>query len=221
MFDNISPSYDFLNGVLSLGIHNIWRKKAIQLIGQIHPSAILDVATGTADFAIASASLRPKEIVGVDISEGMLSVGRIKVAKKNLGNLVRLEKGDSENLSFSDGYFDAVTVGFGVRNFGDLEKGLSEIKRVLRKGGKVAILEPAAPTRFPMKNIFNFYFRYLLPFFGRLISGDKAAYTYLPESVRAFPNGAEFAAICKKVGFVSADYHPLTFGICSLYLLEK
>lgn len=221
MFDNIAPSYDLLNRMLSLGIDVQWRKKAIRLLADYQPKVIVDIATGTADFAVAAKKLNPSQIIGIDISNEMLRIGREKISKKGLDSLIELRQGDSEALELESNSVDAVTVGFGVRNFENLRKGLGEIKRVLRPGGAVAILEPSFPTRFPLKQLFTFHFKVLTPLIGKMISGDNAAYTYLPESVKAFPNGAEFVEICKEVGFKSAEYKPLTLGICSLYILQK
>jgi demethylmenaquinone methyltransferase / 2-methoxy-6-polyprenyl-1,4-benzoquinol methylase len=217
MFNNISPKYDFLNHLLSLGIDVIWRKKAIRLLKESQPKTILDVATGTADFAIQAVSLSPEKIVGVDIAEGMLEVGRIKIKQKKLDHLITLETGDSEQLNFQDNNFDAVIVAFGVRNFENLENGLSNMQRVLKKDGTVIILEFSRPTAFPFKQIYYFYFKYVLPIIGRLVSKDTSAYTYLPESVNAFPQGDTFLRILEKAGFKSTQCIPLTFGICSIY----
>lgn len=221
MFDNIAPSYDFLNHALSLGIDIRWRKKAIKMLQAYKPKRVLDIATGTGDFALEAIKLNPDEVIGLDISPGMLEVGRKKIAKKNLSDKISMIVGDSEDLPFEDNSIGAVTVGFGVRNFEHLEVGLSEILRVLKPGHAAIILEPAVPTKFPMKQLFNIYFKGILPFAGRLVSGDKRAYTYLPESVRAFPHGQEFVEICEKVGFKKCVFQPLTFGICALYLCEK
>jgi len=221
MFDAISHRYDLLNHLLSMGIDRIWRSKSVKLLAPLKPQQILDVATGTGDFAIAAAKLKPQRIVGLDISPGMLTVGRQKIEKKKLGPLITMMQGDSEHLPFEDNSFDAITVGFGVRNFENLERGLSELLRVLRPGGLLVVLEPAAPTKFPLKQMFQFYFRYILPVIGKMISKDDRAYTYLPESVAAFPNGSDFLEICSRVGFRNGVYTPLTFGICSQYRLEK
>jgi len=221
MFDAIASRYDFLNRLLSLGIDQYWRKQAVRLLQDEHPRRILDVATGTADLAIQALDLEPEKVVGIDISEEMLRFGREKLARLGLDDRIVLQRGDAERLPFSDRQFDAVLVAFGVRNFENLRLGLSELRRILRPGGAVAILEPSYPTRFPMKQLFYLHFRVLTPLIGRLISGDNAAYTYLPDSVRAFPNGKAFTDICEEVGFSKAVYKPLTFGICSLYLLEK
>lgn len=217
MFNNISHKYDLLNHLLSLGIDIQWRKKAIKQLKSIHPKSILDVATGTGDFAIQSLSLNPEKVIGVDISDGMLRVGKEKIANKKLDHVISLENGDSENLRFSDNNFDAVIVAFGVRNFEHLENGLSNMHRVLRKGGKVVILEFSKPTSFPFKQIYNFYFNSILPNIGNVISRDNSAYTYLPESVQAFPDGERFLEILNKTGFNQIECIPLTFGICSIY----
>lgn len=217
MFDNISPRYDFLNHFLSLGIDIRWRKKAIKLLKEIQPKTILDIATGTGDFAIESLSLNPDKVIGVDISEGMLNVGREKLKKRKLDSRISLESGDSENLPFEDNMFDAIIVAFGVRNFENLEKGLAEMYRVVRPGGKVVILEFSKPKRFPFKQLYNFYFKNILPTIGKTVSKDKAAYTYLPESVKSFPDGTVFTSILDKLGFKNTECKPLTLGISSIY----
>lgn len=221
MFDNISPRYDFLNHLLSLGIDKAWRRKAIRLLAPLRPALMLDVATGTGDFALQALSLNPVKIIGVDISEGMLEMGRRKISRLGKSGLIELKSGDSENLHFEDNKFDAVTVAFGVRNFENLEKGLREIFRVLRPGGMLVVLEFSRPRKFPFRQIYNFYFRLILPKIGQLISKDKSAYTYLPESVEAFPDGEAFEAILKKVGFNDTACRPLTFGISSIYSARK
>ncbi len=221
MFDSISHKYDFLNHFLSMGMDILWRRKAIQRIGIIQPKIILDIATGTGDFAIEASKLQPHKIIGLDISEGMLQMGREKIKKRNLDQLIDMQKGDSENLPFPDNYADAITIGFGVRNFENLHKGLSEIYRVLKPGGMVAILEPAIPSQFPMKQLFNLYFKNILPTIGKWFSKDPSAYEYLPKSVEAFPNGKDFLEICHHNHFIQTEWKPLTFGICSLYLLRK
>ena len=221
MFNNISPKYDLLNHLLSLGIDIQWRKKAIKLLKPIKPKTILDVATGTGDFAIQSLTLNPDQVIGVDISDGMLAVGKEKIKKKKLDKTISLENGDSENLRFNDNNFDAVIVAFGVRNFENLENGLASMQRVLKKGGKVVILEFSKPTSFPFKQIYNFYFKSILPIIGNVISKDNAAYTYLPESVQAFPQGSKFLDILNKTGFNQTECIPLTFGICSIYTGKK
>lgn len=217
MFDNISPRYDFLNHFLSLGIDIRWRKKAIKLLKDIKPKNILDIATGTGDFAIESLSLNPDKVIGVDISEGMLNVGREKLKKRKLDSRISLESGDSENLPFEDNMFDAIIVAFGVRNFENLEKGLAEMYRVVRPGGKVVILEFSKPKRFPFKQLYNFYFKNILPTIGKTISKDNSAYTYLPESVKSFPDGIIFTSILDKLGFKNTECKPLTLGISSIY----
>ncbi len=221
MFNNISHRYDFLNHFLSLGIDRVWRRTAIRLLKPHRPKLILDVATGTGDFAIQAMSLDPQKIMGIDISEGMLAMGRKKVEKLNLSGRIELLKGDSENLQFPDDTFDAGTVGFGVRNFEDLERGLAEIRRVLKPGATLVILEFSRPRGFPMRQLYNFYFKNILPGLGRLISSDKSAYTYLPESVEAFPDGTDFERILKKVGFKETACKSLTFGISSVYTGRK
>lgn len=217
MFDNISQRYDFLNHLLSLSIDKGWRRKVVYLVHRDKPRRILDVATGTADLAIAMAKIAPESVVGVDISAGMLEVGRQKVRKKGLSELITLEQGDSENLPYPDASFDAITVAFGVRNFENLEKGLREMHRVLRPGGKLLILEFSQPTRFPFKQLYNFYFRNILPLLGKLVSRDQSAYTYLPESVGAFPYGLEMTKILKKCGYRNNRFTPVTFGVASIY----
>ena len=221
MFDNISKKYDFLNHFLSMGIDVLWRKKAVKMLKPYQPKILLDVATGTGDFAVECMALNPEKIIGIDLSEGMLEVGREKIKKKKLDNIIELKKGDSENLPFSDNYFDAYTVGFGVRNFENLEKGLSEMLRVLKPGGQAVILEFSKPKKFPVKQLYNFYFKYILPGIGNAISKDKAAYTYLPESVDAFPEGDDFLQILSKTGYNKVSAHPLLFGIATIYRGEK
>lgn len=221
MFDNISGKYDFLNHFLSLGIDIRWRKKAIKLLKEDQPKQILDIATGTGDFAIESLSLNPERVVGIDISEGMLNVGREKMKKRGYADIIDMQSGDSENLHFEDETFDAVIVAFGVRNFENLEKGLSEMNRVLKPGGKAVILEFSKPTVFPFKQLYNLYFRWILPKIGRLVSKDNAAYTYLPESVNEFPFGNDFLKVLTKTGYKNTKCKPLTLGISSIYLGEK
>lgn len=221
MFNNISRHYDFLNHFLSLGIDRSWRKRAIRLLSPLNPKYLLDVATGTGDFAFQALSLKPDKVVGVDISDGMLEVGRKKIQQRGLSAKVELCRGDSENLLFEENKFDAVTVGFGVRNFENLEKGLSEILRVMKPGAMLVVLEFSRPRKFPFRQIYNFYFKTILPKIGRLISKDKSAYTYLPESVAAFPDGMDFENILKKVGFKNTTCEALTFGISSIYTGRK
>jgi demethylmenaquinone methyltransferase/2-methoxy-6-polyprenyl-1,4-benzoquinol methylase len=221
MFNSISGKYDFLNHFLSLGIDILWRKRAVRLLTKYQPQLILDIATGTGDFAIEALSLKPKKIIGVDISEGMLSVGREKLIKKNLTDKIELISGDSEVLPFEDNFFDAVIVSFGVRNFENLEKGLSDMLRVLKPGGKVVILEFSKPKSFPFKQLYKFYFQWILPKIGKLISKNHAAYTYLPDSVEAFPDGDDFLNILNKIGFQKNQCTPLTLGISSIYSGSK
>ena len=217
MFDSISDRYDFLNHFLSLGIDILWRRKAISLLKEIQPKVILDVATGTGDFSIEALRLKPQRIIGVDISEGMLDVGRRKMREKKIDHIIQLQSGDSENIPFADNFFDAVIVAFGVRNFENLEQGLSEMLRVAKPGGKVVILEFSRPSKFPMKQLYNVYFTTILPLIGRWISRDQAAYRYLPESVQAFPDGNDLIKILSDVGYKNPQCDPLTFGISSLY----
>ncbi|MCW5910043.1 MAG: bifunctional demethylmenaquinone methyltransferase/2-methoxy-6-polyprenyl-1,4-benzoquinol methylase UbiE [Cyclobacteriaceae bacterium] len=221
MFDSISGRYDFLNHFLSLGIDIRWRRKAVKMLAEGSPQVILDVATGTGDFAIETLKLSPAQVIGVDISEGMLEVGRQKMKARGYDRVIDLRPGDSENLPFEENKFDAVIVAFGVRNFENLERGLSEMKRVLKPGGRMIVLEFSKPRVFPFKQLYNFYFKFILPKIGRLISRDKAAYTYLPESVQAFPDGPEFVNILGRLGFKQTACKSLTFGISSLYSATK
>jgi demethylmenaquinone methyltransferase/2-methoxy-6-polyprenyl-1,4-benzoquinol methylase len=217
MFNNISHRYDLLNRILSLGIDIRWRKQAVKILKSHKPEYVLDVATGTADFAIAALQAGPKKITGVDISEQMLAVGREKLARLNLTDKIELLSGDSENLAFKDNFFDAVIVSFGVRNFENLEKGMSEILRVLKPGGLLIVLEFSKPTGYFFKHIYNFYFKFILPSVGKLVSKDTAAYTYLPDSVNAFPYGKAFTDILDKTGFKNTKCKELTFGVSSIY----
>lgn len=218
MFNNISHTYDFLNHFLSLGIDIIWRKKAIGELKAIQPRLILDVATGTGDFAFeAIKTLKPEKVVGVDISEGMLDVARKKIKERNLESVFSVQLGDSEGLHFEDNHFDAITVAFGVRNYENLEKGLADMYRVLKPGGKIVVLEFSKPRKFPVKQAYNFYSNQILPVFGKLFSKDSNAYTYLPESVAAFPDGDAFNQLMTKVGFKGAKDIRMTFGICAIY----
>ena len=217
MFDNIAPKYDFLNHFLSFGIDKIWRRKAIRLLIKHNPSNILDVATGTGDFAIESLKTAAREIVGVDISEEMLSFGRVKIEKLGVGKRITLQHGDAEELGFPDSYFEALTVAFGVRNFEDLPKGLTELNRVLKPGGMVCILEFSKPIYFPVKQLYSFYSFYILPFLGRLFSKDNSAYRYLPESVEKFPDGKEFLTLLKNSGFTETRQYRQTFGVATIY----
>ena len=222
MFNNIAGTYDFLNHTLSLNIDKIWRNKAIKALQPFNPETMLDVATGTGDFAVLSAQkLHPSKIMGIDISVKMLAVGVEKIAKQNLQSVVSLEVGDAENLSFPDASFDAVTVGFGVRNFENLQKGLQEIHRVLRPNGVAAILEFSMPEHFPVKQVYTFYFKYILPTIGKLFSKDYDAYFYLFNSVQEFPYGEKFVQEAVKSGFSNTIVHSLSFGIASLYICTK
>ena len=221
MFNNISHRYDFLNHFLSLGIDKLWRKTAINLLRPKNPKLILDVATGTADFAIQALVLNPDKIIGIDISTGMLEVGRVKIRDRKLESKIELLQGDSENLPFEENKFDAITVAFGVRNFENLELGLSEIRRVLKPGGMLVVLEFSKPRSFPFKQLYNFYFKSILPSVGRMVSDDKAAYTYLPASDAAYPDGDDFIQVLKRVRFNETQCRTLTFGISSIYTGTK
>lgn len=221
MFNNISAKYDFLNHFLSLGIDKLWRKKAVKKLSAIKPKRIIDLATGTGDFAIASLKLNPEEVVGVDISAGMLEVGKQKMKKKGVDNIVTMTLGDSESLPFDDNYFDGLTVGFGVRNYENLEKGLGEMLRVIRKDGMAVILEFSKPKKFPIKQSFNFYSKNIIPLLGKSISKDSNAYTYLPESVEAFPEGQDFINILEKVGYKNVTATPVSGGIATIYVGRK
>ena len=221
MFDHIAPKYDFLNHLLSLGIDKLWRKKAVRLLKAYRPSRILDVATGTGDFAIAAAKISPDEIVGFDLSEQMIRVGEEKVKRLGLEPVIHFQKGDSEDMPFAPESFDAITVAFGVRNFENLQKGLSEFKRVLKPGGVAVILEFSKPRYFPFKQLYRFYFFRILPFIGGLVSKDSPAYSYLPESVMAFPDDWDFLNILRQVGFSKLSQYRLSLGIATIYLAEK
>jgi len=222
MFNRIAPYYDFLNRFLSLGIDTIWRKKAIDLLQSEQPKLILDVATGTADVALETVKrLQPDKVIGIDISTEMLEIGKKKIKKRGLETVIELQEGDSENLPFADNTFDAITVAFGVRNFENLEKGLTEMRRVLKDNGKLVVLEFSKPSIFPIKQMFNLYFKYILPTIGRLTSKDPRAYSYLYESVQAFPDGDDFVNILSKTGYKSNQCKPLTLGICSIYSGQK
>jgi len=221
MFDNIAPRYDFLNHLLSVNIDKRWRKKAVNLLKSKKPASILDVATGTGDFAIELQKLHPKEIIGVDISDKMLQIGRQKLRQKNLYERIVLQRADSEKLPFPDNRFDAVTVAFGVRNFENLQKGIEEMCRVLKPNGTVVVLEFSKPVIFPVKQMFYFYFHYVLPVIGRIFSKDQRAYSYLPESVQSFPDEKEFSRLLEETGFKNVQCKSLTFGIASIYTGEK
>ncbi len=218
MFNNIAPYYDLLNRVLSLRMDVTWRRKGIATLKELQPKVILDMATGTADVALEIAKqLDPEKIIGMDISTEMLEVGRKKIKKQNLEGLIQLQEGDSENLPFQDNTFDAVTVAFGVRNYQNLKKGMLEMNRVLKPGGKIMILEFSQPTMFPFKQLYGFYFKYILPFVGKFTSKDPKAYKYLYESVQAFPNGKDFVKVMESTGYKFNECVPLTLGICSIY----
>ena len=221
MFDNIAHKYDFLNHFLSVGIDKSWRKKAIKEVGLNKPSKILDIATGTGDLAFAAEKLNPKEITGIDISNEMLAIARQKLEKRNSSVNFRFETGDSENIQYPNASFDAAMVAFGVRNFENLDKGLSEICRVLTTGGKFVVLEFSQPHNFLFKKLYHFYFFKIVPFFGKLFSKDQRAYKYLPESVSVFPDGEHFAMHMKNAGFENIHFKPLTFGIATLYAGTK
>ncbi len=221
MFDEISSKYDLLNHLLSINIDKSWRRKAIGLLKPFHPATILDVATGTADFAVEAARLNPDSITGIDLSEGMLKVGRQKIESKGLSGIIELRKADSENLPFNDETYDAATVGFGVRNFENLGKGLAEIFRVLKPGGIFIILEFSRPKNVLFRKLYFLYFKSVLPFMGRLVSKSDRAYTYLPESVLEFPDGDEFVAILRNAGFINVTYKLLTLGIATIYIAQK
>lgn len=221
MFNNISANYDFLNHFLSLGIDHLWRKRAVKQLQKLQPKVLLDLATGTGDFAIACLKLKPEKIIGMDISSGMLEVGKQKMKKRAFDNIIDMQLGDSENMPFADHTFDAITVGFGVRNYENLEKGLGEMLRVLKPGGQAVILEFSKPKAFPIKQLFGFYSKVLIPLFGKYISKDERAYTYLPESVAAFPEGAAFVAVLQKVGYQTSEPIRLSGGIASIYIGTK
>lgn len=222
MFDNIAPTYDALNHRLSWDIDKGWRKKAISLLAPFRPQKMLDIATGTGDFAILAAQqLHPQQLIGADISEGMMEYGRKKVAKANLDHIISFKKEDCLHLSFEDNTFDAVTAAFGIRNFQNLDQGLSEMCRVLKKGGHLSIVELTTPVSFPMKQLFRIYSHTVLPFYGKLISKDQSAYSYLTATIEAFPQGETMMDILKKAGFSKTEFKRLTFGICTMYFATK
>ena len=222
MFNNIAPTYDKLNHRLSWDIDRGWRKKAIKQLAPFRPQTILDIATGTGDFAILSAQmLRPTRLVGADISEGMMAVGRQKVEQLGLQGIISFEKEDCLNLSYASDSFDAVTAAFGIRNFADLDKGLAEMCRVRKKGGHLSIVELTTPVSFPMRQLFHIYSHTVLPIYGRIISKDSSAYTYLTKTIEAFPQGEQMVEILKKAGFKEASFRRLTFGICTMYFATK
>jgi len=221
MFDNIAHRYDFLNHLLSLGVDITWRKRAIRELSSINPKIILDMASGTGDFAFEALSMNPTKIIALDLSQNMLDVGIEKAKTKDKGNTIEWVKGDSENLVYTENQFDAITVGFGVRNFQNLDKGLSELARVLKPGGMIAILEPSFPTNPILKLLFSIHFQYITPLVGKLFSKDASAYSYLPDSVSAFPEGENFCKLLEKAGFTDTKHLPLTFGMCALYIARK
>ena len=222
MFDNIAPTYDNLNHRLSWDIDRGWRRKAIRQLAPYHPKTVLDIATGTGDFAILSAQLlHPEKLVGADISEGMMAVGRKKIEKAGLQDIISLEKEDCLALSYPDESFDAVTAAFGIRNFADLDKGLKEMCRVLKKNGHLSIVELTTPVSFPMKQLFHIYSHTVLPVYGRMISKDSSAYSYLTKTIEAFPQGERMVDILKQAGFADASFRRLTFGICTMYFATK
>ncbi len=218
MFNSIAGKYDFLNHFLSLGIDHVWRKKLVNMMKQQNPRQVLDIATGTGDLAIAIAKNIPEaKIIGADISENMLEIGKQKVIKKKLDQQISMELGDSEQLKYNDGFFDAVSVAFGVRNYEDLNLGLKEMYRVTKANGAVYILEFSKPTAFPIKQLYNFYFSYILPTLGKGVSKDQSAYTYLPESVKQFPDGTDFLKHLADVGYKDVKQRKMTFGIVTIY----
>ncbi len=222
MFDNIAPTYDTLNHRLSWNIDRGWRRKAIQALAPYQPQTMLDIATGTGDFAIMAAQmLKPQRLIGADISEGMMEIGRQKVKAQGLDGTITFEREDCTALSYPDGTFDAVTAAFGIRNFADLDKGLAEMCRVLKPGGHLSVVELTTPVTFPMKQLFAIYSHTILPVYGRLISKDTQAYSYLTKTIEAFPQGERMTGILKKAGFSQASFKRLTFGICTMYLATK
>ena len=221
MFDTISNEYDGLNRVISFGIDIKWRNNVVEIVKQTNPNTILDIATGTGDLAINLTKTNASKIIGLDISEGMLNVGRDKIEKLQLSNTIEMVYGDSENLPFTENYFDAITVAFGVRNFETLEKGLAEIYRVLKPGGTFVVLETSIPTKTPYKQGYNFYSKNILPAIGKLFSKDKLAYKYLSDSAASFPYGEAFNNILQKIGFIDVKNKPQTFGVASIYVAKK
>jgi len=218
MFDSIAWRYDFLNHFLSFGTDRSWRRKAIRIIGRrSKPSTILDVATGTGDLAVASLKLKPVKVTGIDISEKMLEIGKVKIKKAGLSDIIELNRGDSENILYPDNSFDVSMVAFGVRNFSDPLAGLKEMRRVTKTGGIIMVLEFSRPVSFPFRQIYSFYFKNILPFFGRMFSKDKKAYTYLPDSVMSFPDNENFLKLLAEAGFTELEQKRLTGGIASIY----
>jgi demethylmenaquinone methyltransferase/2-methoxy-6-polyprenyl-1,4-benzoquinol methylase len=221
MFDDISPRYDFLNHFLSMGIDKRWRSRLVRMVGEHHPSRLLDVATGTGDLALALSSIDRSMITGIDISGQMLEIGKKKILNRGLSQQIMFQLGDAENLPFGDNSFDAVTVAFGVRNFADLSRGIREMRRVLRAEGRVFILEFSHPGTFPMKQLYGFYSRFIIPLAGRMISGNNHAYRYLPESVAAFPSGNDFLGVLHDADLRELSCTPLSAGIASIYSGKK
>jgi len=221
LFDSIAYRYDLINHLLSGGVDLYWRRRAVERLRDLQPKRILDVATGTGDFAIAATQLKPERVIGVDLSQKMLELGNEKIRRKNLSSTIALQTGDAEHLEFDTDTFDATIVAFGVRNFEDLEAGLREMFRVLRPGGRIAILEFSKPSAFPFRQVYFFYFLKILPSIGRFVSKHEEAYQYLSDSVMEFPEGEEFLKILKKVGFASTEAIRLTFGIVTIYTAQK
>ena len=222
MFDNIAPTYDTLNHRMSWDIDKGWRKKAIKRLSEFHPKKMLDIATGTGDFAILAAKmLKPEQLIGADISEGMMEIGQQKVSKEHLEDVINFKKEDCLSLSFPNDTFDAVTAAFGIRNFQNLDQGLKEMCRVLKKGGHLSIVELTTPVSFPMKQLFHIYSHTVLPVYGKLISKDQSAYSYLTATIEAFPQGETMMEVLKKAGFEKAEFKRLTFGICTMYFATK
>ena len=221
MFNSISGSYDFLNHFLSFGIDFYWRKKIIRKMGRFDPRIILDAATGTGDLAIAARKINPEKIIGVDIAESMLEIAGRKIRRRRLSDLINLLQGDSEDLPFGDNMFDSVMVGFGVRNFEDLDRGLSEIYRVLKNDGRIWVLELSEPGYFPVKQLYRIYFKKITPMIGRAISKDRSAYSYLPDSIEKFPSGERFLQHLNSAGFTELKRFPSTFGVASIYCGKK
>lgn len=221
MFDGISSNYDFLNRIISLGIDIKWRNRVVEILKPKKPDSILDIATGTGDLALALQKTKASRIVGLDISPGMLAKGKDKVSAQNLENTIEMVLGDSEALKYKECTFDAVTVAFGVRNFENLELGLSELFRVLKSGGTLVILETAVPTKFPFKQGYSIYTKFLVPLMGKLFTSDQAAYKYLSDSAAVFPYGKQFNNILKKIGFIEVEDHPQTLGVASIYCATK
>jgi demethylmenaquinone methyltransferase/2-methoxy-6-polyprenyl-1,4-benzoquinol methylase len=221
MFNDISGRYDFLNHFLSLGVDFSWRRKFVNQLSHYKPHHILDVATGTGDLALLISTLEPEHVTGIDIAGNMLAIAKQKATQKHLQDRLTFEEGDAEDLPFPDEVFDAVTVAFGVRNFEDLERGLSEMKRVMKTGGVMMILEFSHPASFPWKQLYGFYSKHMIPFIGKIVSRNKQAYSYLPESVSAFPSGKDFLDILEKVGMKNVSQRSLTFGVATIYTGEK